>query len=179
MYKGKRVIHIVAAGLNGEIGCNNELLWRIRADLQFFKQSTLGHTVLMGSNTVNSLPKPLECRAVVKLSRKYTGEFSRYLCDLGILKHYLNKCVEISDMLNTDCIFVAGGASVYEQTLPYVDEVWMTHVLGSFPHADTFYKSPEGFETIFKSETEIALQADLANGNDLEYYFTKSMNIPY
>ena len=51
MYKGKKVVHIVARGMNGEIGANNKLLWNIQEDLRFFKKSTIGHVVLMGRNT--------------------------------------------------------------------------------------------------------------------------------
>ena len=57
MYQDKKIIHIVAAGNNGEIGFDNSLLWHIPEDLKFFKESTLGHVVLMGRKTVESLPK--------------------------------------------------------------------------------------------------------------------------
>ena len=47
MYKGKKVIHIVARGFNGEIGANNKLLWSIPEDMKYFKESTIGHVILM------------------------------------------------------------------------------------------------------------------------------------
>ena len=46
MYQDKKVYHIVARGLNGEIGANNKLLWNIHEDLKFFKDSTIGHVLL-------------------------------------------------------------------------------------------------------------------------------------
>ncbi len=70
MFKDKKVIAIVATGNNGEIGKDNALLWHIRAELQHFKQVTLGNVLLMGRKTVESLPQPLNGRIVVEFSKK-------------------------------------------------------------------------------------------------------------
>lgn len=51
MYNGKKVYHIVACGLNGEIGKDNKLLWSIPDELKYFKEQTLGHVILMGRKT--------------------------------------------------------------------------------------------------------------------------------
>ena len=134
MFNGKKVIHIVACGNNGEIGKDNDLLWRISEDLKFFKESTLGHVVLMGRKTFESLPKPLERRMLVKVSRTLSINIDKWLTwsvDQGC------------DLLNTDCIFIAGGGQIYKATEPCVDEVWLTEVFESF-EADTFYTLPEG-----------------------------------
>ena len=47
MYNGKKIIHIVARGMDGEIGANNKLLWDIPEDLRFFKESAIGHVVFI------------------------------------------------------------------------------------------------------------------------------------
>ena len=144
MYKGKKVIQIVARGLNGEIGANNKLLWNIPEDLQFFKESTIGHVVLMGRNTFESLPKPLEGRLVVEVSNR---------CNLGSLPRdnlvwSLRKSERYSNLLSTDKIFIAGGAKLYNSTFDIVDELWITQVEGDYPEADTFYNIPECFELV-------------------------------
>ena len=144
MYKGKKVIHIVARGLNGEIGANNKLLWNIPEDLRFFKKSTIGHVVMMGRNTFESLPKPLEGRLVVEVSNR---------CNLGSLPRdnlvwSLRKSERYSNLLSTDKIFIAGGAKLYNSTFDIVDELWVTQVDGDYPEADTFYHIPEGFELV-------------------------------
>ena len=59
MYQNKKIIHIVATGYNGEIGFDNKLLWHIPEDLRFFKENSLGHVVLMGRKSYESLPNPL------------------------------------------------------------------------------------------------------------------------
>lgn len=142
MYNGKKVVHIAARGLNGEIGANNKLLWNIPEDLRFFKESTIGHVVLMGRKTFESLPKPLEGRLVVEVSNR---------CNLGSLPRdnivwSLRKSERYSNLLSTDKIFIAGGAKLYNSTFDIVDELWVTQVEKDYPEADTFYHIPENFE---------------------------------
>ena len=50
---------IAAIGKNGELGKNNDLIWKLKEDMKFFKTTTIGHTVVMGKNTYESLPKIL------------------------------------------------------------------------------------------------------------------------
>ena len=148
MYNGKKIIHIVARGMDGEIGANNKLLWDIPEDLRFFKESTIGHVVLMGRKTYESLPKPLERRVVVRVSRTpvpITKGVTYNLC----VQDFLNVAIaNLCKHLNTDCIFVAGGSKLYNSTFNIVDELWVTQVEKEYPEADTFYHIPEGFELV-------------------------------
>ena len=144
MYNGKKVIHIVARGLNGEIGANNKLLWSIPEDFRFFKESTIGHVVLMGSNTFESLPKPLDKRITLVVSREdYNDEDKEFA-----LKWSLDDSVIYSNDLNIDKFFIAGGSKLYKSTFDVVDELWVTQVDGYYPEADTFYHIPNGFKLI-------------------------------
>lgn len=143
MYKGKKVAHIVAMGLNGEIGGDNKLLWHIPEDLRLFKDMTIGRVMLMGRKTVESLPKPLPRRITVEVSRR---TWYKSWSDFDILQHYLNEASDSSDKLNSDTIIIAGGASLYNATFDIVDVLYVTHVEHEFPEADTFYAIPEGFE---------------------------------
>lgn len=144
MYNGKKVIHIVARGLNGEIGANNKLLWSIPEDLRFFKKSTIGHVVLMGSNTFESLPKPLNKRITLVVSREdYDDEDKEFA-----LKWGLDDSVIYSNYLNNNKFFIAGGSKLYISTFDIVDELWVTQVDRDYPEADTFYHIPEGFELV-------------------------------
>ena len=144
MYNGKKVIHIVARGLNGEIGANNKLLWSIPEDLRFFKKSTIGHVVMMGRNTFESLPKQLDRRITVVVSRSdYDYEDKQFALEYG-----LDDCVTYSNNLNNDKFFIAGGSQLYNSTFDIVDELWVTQVDGDYPEADTFYHIPEGFELV-------------------------------
>ena len=143
MYKGKKVVHIAARGLNSEIGANNKLLWNIQEDLCFFKESTIGHVVLMGRNTVESLPKPLARRFCMCVSTKCSENLPTWL-----LCEALFDGETYANLLNTDKIFIAGGAKLYNSTFDIVDELWITQVEKEYPEADTFYHIPEGFKLV-------------------------------
>lgn len=140
MYQGKKIIQIVARGLNGEIGANNKLLWNIPEDLQFFKESTLGHVVLMGRKTYESLPRPLSRRIVLNVSSA-RGRIP--IADY--LSWAASSCCEA---LNTKQIFIAGGAKLYKSTFDITDELWVTQVEKGYLEADTYYHIPDGFKMI-------------------------------
>ena len=143
MYQGKKVIQITARGLGGEIGADNKLLWNIPEDLKFFKDSTIGHVVLMGRNTVESLPKPLSRRAVFCISNSQPFGLVSYDLIDGLVE-----ADSFSDELNTDTIFIAGGAKLYNSTFDLTDELWITQVDNEYPEADTYYHIPDGFKMI-------------------------------
>ena len=147
MHNGKKVYHIVACGLNGEIGKDNKLLWCIPDELKYFKEQTLGHVILMGRKTVESLPKVLDRRIVHCVTRN-NGEDEYELVD------YLEDAEWDSNVLKTDKIFVAGGGQLYEATADIADELWITQINQEYLDADTYYKQPDGFEKYWsKQET--------------------------
>lgn len=138
MYQGKKIIQIVARGMNGEIGANNKLLWNIPEDLQFFKESTIGHVVLMGRKTYENLPRPLSRRIVLNVSSaKGRIPITDYL------SWAVSSCCED---LNTKQIFIAGGAKLYNSTFDITDELWITQVERGYLEADTYYHIPDGFK---------------------------------
>ena len=145
MFKTKKVAHIVAMGVNGEIGGNNELLWHIPEDLRFFKEMTIGRVLVMGRKTVESLPKPLERRVVFCISSNIGIRSEKHSYKSMSLDSALSVGLWQSNQLKSDTIFLAGGASLYNATFDIVDELYVTHVEHEFPAADTFYAIPEGF----------------------------------
>ena len=141
MFKDKKVIAIVATGNSGEIGKDNALLWHIRAELQHFKQVTLGNVLLMGRKTVESLPQPLKGRIVV--------EFSKINILTTTIEAALNECSWCCDKwLNTDTIYVCGGEQTYKSAEKYTDAIILTRIGKSYPNADTFYNVPDGFKKV-------------------------------
>lgn len=148
MYKDKKVIHIVARGYNGEIGANNKLLWDIPEDMKHFKESTIGHVVLMGRKTVESLPKPLSNRVVLCVSSDIGNRSDQFSYKSMSLEAALSVSFWQTEKLNADCIFIAGGAQLYNSTFDVADELWVTQVEKSYPNADTFYHIPENFDLI-------------------------------
>lgn len=144
MYQGKKVVHIVARGLNGEIGSNNKLLWSIPEDMIHFRDSTIGHAVVMGRKTSESLPKPLKNRISTVISTKYYDEiYDETPLRSGLDTAYFHSC-----KLNADKLFIIGGSQLYNSTFDIVDELWITQVEKDYPEADVFYQIPEGFTLV-------------------------------
>lgn len=118
-----RLSIIVAVADNGVIGRDNDLPWRLSADLQRFKTLTMGHHLLMGRKTFASLGRALPGRTMVVISR---GQPS---LPAGVrLAHSLDEAVEMARSNGDDEAFVAGGAEIYAQALPTADRLYLTRV---------------------------------------------------
>ncbi|MBC7416905.1 MAG: dihydrofolate reductase [Pedobacter sp.] len=122
----------VAVSENYAIGKNNQLLWHMPADLKFFKQTTTGHTVVMGRKTFDSVGKPLPNRQNIVLTRKTGLEIPGALV-VNSLEEAFNS-VEQNDAE----IFIVGGAEIYKQALPKVQRIYLTTIHHTF-NADTFF----------------------------------------
>ena len=158
MYKDKKVIHIVCMDELGGIGLNNQLLFNIPEDLQYFRDKTLGHSCLCGRKTYESFPEKLTRRIIRVLDNKRIGDRDK-------LMNSLYECWMDSIMLNTNSIYIIGGASVYNQTFDIADELLIT-IVGAKVEADTFYTIPNGFVKVWESDTQHSV-------NGLSFKFTK------
>ncbi len=117
---------IVAIAENWAIGKNNDLLWHIPEDLKRFKMITTGHKIIMGKRTYLSLPvRPLRNRENIVITDN-TGDVFEGCTVVFSIQEALEKCN------NNEEIFVIGGASVYEQFLPYTDRLYITWVHKAF-----------------------------------------------
>lgn len=144
---------IVATGAKGEIGRSNGLLWRLSSDLKRFKAITMGHPMVMGRKTYESIGKPLPGRTSIVVTRlegmadeQVDAETS--LVWVNSLEEALEKGRELDDE-----IYVIGGGQIYEQALPYVDRIYWTRIAREFPEADTFFQVPAGYSE-FQPELE-------------------------
>lgn len=132
---------IVAVAENGAIGRDNNLIWRLPNDLKYFKALTLGHTIIMGSNTFRSLPSgALPGRENVVLSRS-DAEFPG-----ATVYRSIEEAIEV--VKNQEEVFVIGGAQIYKQVMAYADKLYITEVAASFPDADVFF--PEIDKTLWR-----------------------------
>jgi dihydrofolate reductase len=133
---------IAAVGRNFEIGRGNNLPWKCPADLRLFRELTHGFTVIMGRKTAESLGKALPGRRNVMLTRSSDIEVPQ-----GIQFASVERCLR--EFPNA---WVIGGAAVYEAMLPYVTEIWLSHINVEAPDADTFFPFEAmrqmGFEAI-------------------------------
>ncbi|PKP39842.1 MAG: diacylglycerol kinase [Bacteroidetes bacterium HGW-Bacteroidetes-15] len=125
---------IAAIGKNRELGKDNQLLWRLPNDLKRFKQLTLGHAVIMGRKTFDSLPGILPNRRHIILTTN-----PNYTNGQAEVVHSLQKAFEKAAETDENP-FVLGGGEIYKLTLPFADRVELTVVDGTF-EADTFFPS--------------------------------------
>lgn len=132
------------------IGRKNGLMFDIPLDMKFFRDTTNGHTVVMGSNTLKSFPggKPLKNRTNIVL---YPGGEKRDDCIIcETIEEFYGKIKEHSD----DEVFVIGGAMMYRTMLPYCDEILVTKV-DCVGGADAFFENlDERPDFVLKSESE-------------------------
>lgn len=112
---------ICAVAANGVIGIQNRLPWKLPADLQRFKTLTMGHPIIMGRKTYESIGKPLPGRANIVVTRQ-----SGYRADGCTVAHSLPEA--LTTMAGVDEAFVIGGADLYAQALPLAERIYWTEV---------------------------------------------------
>ena len=129
---------IVHADKEWGIGKNNDMMFSLPKDMKFFRETTMGHTVVMGGKTLRSFPnqKPLKNRVNIVLTR---GQ----VCDECIIvRSYEQLKTELKSRKNED-IFIIGGGEIYKELLPYCHGALVTKVeaIGGaevfFPNLDT------------------------------------------
>ncbi len=121
---------ISSVGRNGELGKKNNLIWRFSRDMKFFKETTMGHTVVMGYNTYKSLPGDLPGRHIIVVSFESVDGVETVNGIDTIIKKYKDTDEEI---------FICGGASIYRQFMPYADKLYLTEIEAEDAEADTFF----------------------------------------
>lgn len=139
------LISIIAAiGPNRELGKDNKLLWHIKKDFLHFKNITLGHPIIMGRKTFESIGKPLSGRINIVISRN-TPNSPNAPNNLSPLWSYsLEKAIAFAKTKDKQEIFIIGGASIYEQAIKYADKLYLTLIKGKFD-ADVFFPDYSSF----------------------------------
>lgn len=122
---------IVAVSKNNVIGADNGLLWQMPADLRHFKAVTMGHTVIMGRKTYESIGKPLPGRRNIVVTRQ--EEFSANGCEIAnSLQDAVDLCTKEQE------VFIVGGGEVYKQAIHAADKIYLTRIYGQF-EGDTVF----------------------------------------
>jgi dihydrofolate reductase len=116
-----RLSIIVAMARNRTIGANNTLPWRCPEDLKHFKALTMGHHMIMGRKTYDSIGKPLPGRTTVVVTRNAGLQIEGCL-----IAHSLKQAVAACE--KDEAIFIVGGAELYAQSLPLVDTLYITEI---------------------------------------------------
>ena len=126
-------INVIAAiGKNNELGKNNDLVWRLKGDMKFFRETTMGHPIVMGRKTFESLPKVLPGRKNIVISSNeiLNTEIEKYKS----LKEFLLKYKEF----NED-VFIIGGASIYNQFINLASKLYLTEIDAVDKDADVYF----------------------------------------
>lgn len=125
-----KIAIIAAIAKNNAIGSDNKLLWHLPADLQFFKQTTLNNTIIMGRKTFDSIGKALPKRTNIVITSN--PAFQAPGC---IVVSNLKDAIAKAD---SEEVFIVGGAQIYQQSMEIADKMYITHVHHHFD-GDTFF----------------------------------------
>lgn len=158
---------IVAVDKNWGIGLQGQLLERIPEDQDFFKQTTINKVVVMGRKTFESLPgkEPLTDRVNIVLSSKINIDGSKV-----IIYRSINQLLEMVKQYPSDDVFVIGGELVYNQLLPYCDEVYVTKF-------DNTHQADKYFNNLDNDKTwEKVSQSEPKKYNNIQFTFEKYKN---
>ena len=155
---------IVAMAENRVIGCNNQLPWRIKEDMVFFKRITMGKPVIMGRKTFDSIGKALPGRRTIVVTRN-----AGWRCEGVQTAGSPDAAIRIANRLIAQTggteIMVAGGAEIYAQTLDRAERLYITEIAAA-PDGDAYF--PAFDRRVFK---EIA--RDARPDHDPAYAFVR------
>ena len=147
---------VVAISENNAIGKAGDLLWRLPKDMQRFKEITIGHHVLMGRKTFESIPekfRPLEGRTNIIVSRKkdFAAEGCKVVSDI-------DEGIDFAKQNGENELMVIGGGEIYKLIFPRTNKIYLTRVHQIYLDADTF--SPQMEEVEWKIISEEKFPAD-------------------
>ncbi|MDP3995611.1 MAG: dihydrofolate reductase [Patescibacteria group bacterium] len=135
---------IAAVGKNRELGNKGKLPWHVPEDLKHFKETTLGHPIIMGRKTFESLGirKPLPNRTNIVVTRN-----PDYRAEGAIVVQSIEDAIEEAKKHETEEIFVIGGEEIFKLAWPHLDRLNLTVIDGEF-EADAFFPEYEEFGTV-------------------------------
>jgi dihydrofolate reductase len=116
-----KISQIAARSKNGVIGNENDIPWRIPGEQKRFKDLTLGHTVIMGRKTYESIGKPLPKRKTIIVSRD-----PHYKVVGCVVVHSIEEALKLTEA--EEEVFIGGGESIYRASLPYTDRIYLTEI---------------------------------------------------
>ena len=153
------IISILNCDKKFGIGKRNGLLFSLPLDMKFFRETTLNHVVCMGENTLLSFPnsKPLKNRTNIVLSQDPTHNYEGVI-NVHTFEDFLRK---IKEYAVDDTVFIIGGASIYRQTLPYVDRIYLTKVNADGGAEVFFVNLDEEKDFSLVKESEPVMDGDL------------------
>jgi dihydrofolate reductase len=155
------IVSIIAAmDRKRGIGVGNKLPWRLSADMKKFRELTMGHHIIVGRKTFESIGRPLPGRRMIVVTRD--RNFKAEGCDIA---HSVEDAIELARGRGESEVFICGGAEIYAQTIGVADRLYLTLVDAEIA-ADTFF--PDFDESEWSERESFYLPADEKN----QYPFT-------
>ena len=166
----KESLNIIAAvAENGAIGKDNSLLWHLREDMRYFRRVTLGHPVIMGRKTFESIgSRPLPGRMNVVISRNPSL----------LLPQGVARAESLQDAIvrfGAEETFIIGGGQIYREAMPLAGRLLITRVLLSPEGADTFFPSIDSRHWSLVSKSDIMKDEDSGIRFRFEEYRCKTV----
>ncbi|MCM1115142.1 MAG: dihydrofolate reductase [Clostridium sp.] len=124
---------IAAVGKNLELGKGNDLIWHFKDDMKFFKETTMGNTVIMGRKTFESLPKALPGRQNIVITNN-----KAYSAEGAVVVNSIDEALEKAEK---DNVFIIGGGKIYSEFLRLADKLYLTEIDAECKDADTYFPS--------------------------------------
>jgi dihydrofolate reductase len=152
-----RIGIIAALASNRVIGVRNALPWRLPEDLQHFKKLTMGHHIVMGRKTYDSIGRLLPGRTTVILTRD-----PDYRLNGAKVAHSLKEAVDTAE--GDDEVFFVGGAELYAQALPLADRLYLTEIQRAF-------EGDARFPEIDAGQWRETARENHAAADGMEYHF--------
>jgi len=139
---------IAAIGKNRELGTKNQLSWRISDDFKRVKALTMGHPLIMGRKTYESIGRPLPHRTNIIITRD-----QNYVAEGCVVVNSIENALTEARKVDNEKIFIFGGAEIYKLALPYTDRLYLTLIDDEDPKADAFFPDyMTDFEVVTKHE---------------------------
>lgn len=129
---------IAAIGKNRELGTKNQLSWRISDDFKRVKELTMGHPLIMGRKTHESIGRPLPGRTNIIVTRDQS-----YKAEGCIVTNSIEDALAEARKADDKEIFIFGGAEIYNLALPYTNHLYLTLIDAEYPEADAYFPEYE------------------------------------
>jgi dihydrofolate reductase len=156
---------VVAMGENRAIGRGGDLPWHLRSDMRYFRSITMGKPIIMGRLTFMSLPRALDGRLNIVLTRNAAFEAPGAVMAYN-LEEALDVARRAAQRAGVDEIMVMGGEDVFREVLPQAGRIYLTEVHAS-PHADTWF--PELDMSEWREVSRETLRAGPKDDHDFSF----------
>lgn len=145
---------IAAVADNGVIGKDNAIPWDLPRERRHYRDVTMGHPVIMGRRTFESIGRPLPGRTMIILTRQRD-----YRPEGCIVVHSLEAALAAAG--NADEVFISGGAEVYAEAMPHVGRIYLTSIHAAYEGDAFFPPLPPGFHTVSTTKVDDVIPYDV------------------